>query len=299
MGCILSDELIEDFLNYLLYTKKYSLNTISTYQRQLNTFATFIKKQQYDYKHITLQAIKEYTQWLGKEQLKSSSISNNLSTIKSFYKYLLIINDVKNTPLDYITLPKLDKKLPNVLSPKQIDKLLSFPLENAYDYRNKAMLELMYASGMRVSELLNLNINDVDLKQDLVLVMGKGSKERWIPLGDYAVKYVKEYIVNYRDTLLKKQKTNILFLNSHGGPLSRVGFFKILKNIALKVGIDTPFSPHTIRHSFATHMLENGADLRVIQELLGHSDIATTQIYTHISNEQIKKDYINSHPHGE
>ena len=197
-----------------------------------------------------------------------------------------------------IELPKTKKSLPKVLTIEEVDKLLDITLKDAYSYRNKAMLELMYATGLRVSELVNLKIHDIDFINETVRTMGKGNKERIIPMGEIAIHYLKLYLEIYRSQLLKKDYTDDLLLNNHGKCMTRQGFFKILKKLAKEKDIKTSFSPHTLRHSFATHLLENGADLRSIQELLGHSSISTTGIYTHVSNEELKENY-KYHPHGD
>lgn len=178
-----------------------------------------------------------------------------------------------------------------------IDKLLNFPIITAFDYRNRAIIELLYATGLRISELANLKIQDINLESSIVFCVGKGNKERFIPLGEMAKIAVFDYINYYRSSLLKGHIVDYLFLNNHGRSLTRQGLFKIIKKAAGNAGITKDFSPHTLRHSFATHLLNGGADLRSVQELLGHSDITTTQIYTHISNDKIKDDYNNFHPH--
>ena len=188
--------------------------------------------------------------------------------------------------------------MPKTLTIQQVDQLLNINLKTRYDYRNKAILELMYATGMRVSEIISLKINDIDLNMAIVKTIGKGNKERIIPFGDYCNKFIKIYLDKYRQQFLIKGNNDYLFLNNHGNKLTRQGIFKIIKNIAKTNNINVDFSPHTLRHSFATHLLENGADLLTIQELLGHSNISTTQIYTHISNEKLQKNYKNYHPHG-
>ena len=192
-------------------------------------------------------------------------------------------------------MPKQAKALPKVLSVEEILILLDIPLNDAYDYRNKAMIELMYATGLRISELINLTLSNIDLDLNIVKTIGKGNKERIIPMGDYATEYLKEYIYNYRSFFIKKQNNDYVFLNKSGTKMSRQMFFKIIQKIALEKNIKTKFSPHTLRHSFATHMLEYGADLRTIQELLGHSNISTTQIYTHMSTEKLRENYDNFH----
>ena len=193
---------------------------------------------------------------------------------------------------------KLSKKLPSVLTIDDINNILDIKIKNNFDIRNKAMLEIIYATGLRVSELVNLKIYDIDINEALVRTMGKGSKERIIPIGEYAIEAIKNYL-KVRGSFLKKEINDYLFLNNHGKKMTRQGFFKILKKIAKEKNIKKEISPHTLRHSFATHMINNGADLKTIQELLGHSDISTTQIYTHISTEKLKETFKSFHPHGE
>lgn len=200
--------------------------------------------------------------------------------------------------MEYIEAPKMKKALPKILSYEEVYILLNIDLKTNYDYRNKAMLELMYATGLRVSELVNLKVNDIDLESDIVRTIGKGNKERIIPIGEYAAIFLKEYIIYHRDALLKNNATDYLFINNHGKNMTRQGFYKIIKEVAYEKGIKTNISPHTLRHSFATHLLDRGADIVSIKEMLGHSNLATTQIYTHISNNKIKKDYDEYFPHN-
>ena len=290
----MNENLINKFTDYLRFEKKYSENTISSYKRDLSKVDKYIKK---DFKTLSKNDIQAYIQYISKEE-NSSSVSRNISTLKSFYKFLEINKYCKNNPIFTITNPKKRQKLPKVLSEEEVNKLLDINLNTDYDYRNKAMLELMYSSGLRVSELINLNVNDIDLMNSTVRIFGKGSKERIVPLNDYASEALKNYILYHRATLFKHGESNYLFLNNHGNKMTRQGFFKILTKIALENNIKTDFSPHTLRHSFATHLLKYGADLRSIQELLGHSDISTTQIYTHITSERLQKNYEEFHPHG-
>lgn len=286
---------IDLFCNYLLIDKKYSSNTIESYRRDLIKIDKFLNK---DIQDIKEDNIKDYLKYLNEENEEKTSISRNISCLRSFYKFLLIEKIISNNPMENIELPKLDKTLPQVLDEDDIDKLLDIKLVDNFSYRNKAMLELMYATGLRVTELVNLKVHDIDLNMALVSTFGKGSKERVIPMGDYALYYLKVYLNNYRNNMLKREYNDYLFLNNHGKQMTRQGFFKILKKIALDNGIKKDFSPHTLRHSFATHLLNNGADLRSIQELLGHSDISTTQIYTHVSNKELRKNYDEFHPHS-
>ena len=290
----MNEKYIEEFIDYLRFEKKYSENTISSYKRDLNKINSYLKK---DFIKLTKADIQKYIQNLSKNE-SSNTISRTISSLKSFYKFLEINKYTNTNPLTTIISPKTARKLPKVLSEEEVNKLLDINLNNDFDYRNKAMLELMYSSGLRVSELINLTVNDVDLKNSLIRIFGKGSKERIVPLNDYATEALNNYILYHRPKLFKQKESNYLFLNNHGNQMTRQGFFKTLKKIAKEKGIKSELSPHTLRHSFATHLLKYGADLRSIQELLGHSDISTTQIYTHITNEMLEKNYHEYHPHG-
>ena len=290
----INQTLIDEFESYLMFEKKYSKNTILSYKEDLTKLDKATKK---DFTKLEKKDIQKYIQNNLKDS-NPSSISRTISTLKSFYKYLKINNQIKINPMQAISSPKKAQKLPKVLSEDEIENLLDINLKTDYDFRNKAMLELMYSSGLRVSELINLTLNDVDTKSALVKIFGKGSKERIIPLTEYACEALDNYILYHRTNLFKHSENNYLFLNNHGEKMTRQGFFKILKKIAQEKKIKTDFSPHTLRHSFATHLLKHGADLRSIQELLGHSDISSTQIYTHITNERLQNNYKEYHPHG-
>ena len=289
------DKLIEDFLRYLLIDKGYSKNTISSYRQDLDRFNDYFNNKNIN--DIDSNDLKNYIKSLNKK-LTEKSISRSISCLKSFYKFLIIEKVIKDNPTDGLYMPKVKKSLPNIMSVEDVTKLLDIKLDDHFSYRNKAMLELMYATGLRVSELVELKLNDVDFSDDIVRIMGKGSKERIIPMGDFAKTYLEEYIYNHRNLMLKGNNCEYIFLNNHGKKMTRQGFFKIIKKLASDVGISTEISPHTLRHSFASHLLKYGADLRTIQELLGHSDISTTQIYTHVANEELRKNYDEYHPHG-
>ena len=286
---------IEEYCNYLLIDRHYSSNTIESYKIDLNKMSNYLNK---NIKSITSDDLRDYLKYLKNEGMSTKSIARNTSCIKSFYKFLMIEKVISNNPADSINLPKINKSLPKVLSEDEVNLLLDVDLTDNYAYRNKAMLELMYASGLRVSELVNLKVYDIDLNNALLRTIGKGSKERIIPLGNMAIEALNRYINDYRSSLLKKDVTDYLFLNNHGKKMTRQGFFKIIKKLAQEKGIKTPISPHILRHSFASHLLKHGADLRSIQELLGHESITTTQIYTHISDESLKKTFNDFHPHG-
>ncbi len=286
-----------EFKTYLLIDKKYSNETIDSYMNDLYKYYEYIKQKNLKIDNIKRKDIMEYTKYLRQKQLSTNSINHNISVLRTFYKFLVVSNRFVTDPIDYLEVPKLRKTLPKVLSYEEVQSLLDIDLTNKYSYRNKAMLELMYATGLRVSELVNLKVNDIDLEMDLIRTIGKGSKERIIPIGDYAVYFVKLYINEYRKQLLK-ENTDYVFLNNHGKRLSRQSFYKLVKELAIKKNIKTEFSPHTLRHSFATHLLDRGADIVSIKEMLGHSSLSTTQIYTHISNQKLKDEYGKFHPHG-
>lgn len=291
------DSCIEEFLLYLKIDKKYSENTIVSYQNDLRKYADFMREKRVEIEEVSKKDIEEFLDYLKKNKLNISSISHTISTIRTFYKFLAIHQKLAKSPVDLIELPKLRKKIPTVLSEEDIVKLLSIHPTTHFEYRNKAMLELMYGTGLRVSELVGLTIYDIDLEEDIVRTKGKGSKERIIPLGDMALDSLKEYL-KIRGEMFKRNINDYLFLNNHGNKLTRQGFFKIIKKVAKENGVETEFSPHTLRHSFASHLLKHGADIRSIQELLGHSDVSTTQIYTQIEDPTKKETYHSKHPHG-
>ena len=219
-----------------------------------------------------------------------------MTSIRTFYDYLMKRGTIKDNPIDGISSPKIGKYLPDVLTVDEVNKLLEFKPNNNYTFRDKCILELLYSSGLRISELVSLKFENLNLDDCFVKVMGKGSKERIVPLNDITVSYLAEYINRVRPQMIKKVNNDYIFLNNHGKQLTRQAVFKMIKKRVETVGIKKNISPHTLRHSFATHMLQSGADIRFIQELLGHSDVATTEIYTHIANEMLKKDYTELNP---
>ena len=289
------DDLINEFCTYLLIDKNYSKNTIDAYRNDLEMFNKFVNKS---INNIDDNDIKKYLKYLKDNKHNERSIARNTSSLRSFYKFLIINKHVKTNPMENITSIKLSKKLPDVLTIDEINKILDIKITDNYSVRNKAMLELIYAAGLRVSELINLKTYDIDIEENIVRTIGKGSKERIIPIGEYATNALNSYL-SIRYTFLKKEINDFLFLNNHGKKMTRQGFFKIIKKLAQDNNIKKDISPHTLRHSFATHMINNGADLRTIQELLGHSDISTTQIYTHVSTEKLKQEFESFHPHGD
>ena len=284
------NEYINKYLDYLKYERKLSENTYLSYKFNLDMFFTYLSN-----KNILKLNADDIRSFLYQEHFSSKTRAHYLTVINSFYNYLISENIISNNPCDIIKLPKLEKKLPKFLTIEEVDKLLNLNPTNALEYRNSAMLETLYACGLRVSELTDLKLNNIDFNECIIRVMGKGSKERIVPMNDMAINSLKTYINEYRNFLLRGKDSDYVFINNLGGHITRQGFFKILKKVCDENGIDKSVSPHTLRHSFATHLLNNGADLRVIQELLGHSNLTTTQIYSHISNNKVKNDYAN-HP---
>ena len=286
---------IEDFINYCIFEKGLSIKTKESYFNDLEVYKSFLNELGKSLvSEITSDDIKEFLKERSFIE-KTTTIAHNLTVIKNFHAYLIIENIVKDDPSLYIERPKLKKSLPRTLSMDDVSKLLDIELKSVFDYRNKAMLELMYGTGLRVSEIVNLELSNIDLTNCVVRVFGKGSKEREIPLGEYSIYYLKLYLER-RKSMLKGKSCEKLFLNNHGTGMTRQGFFKNLKQLLISKGLNPDVSPHTLRHSFATHLLNYGADLRSIQEMLGHSDIATTKIYTHVSDDKVIEDYNRYHP---
>ncbi len=286
----MNDEYINDFLLYLEMDLNYSKNTINTYLNALNHLNDEIKKD------ILKLTSKDIESFISELELESSSISNYLSAYKTFYNYYIKIGKISINPIDKVDTPKLSKHLPTYLTVEEVDKLLDIEIKDAFSARNKSILELLYATGLRISELINLEFKNIDLNDCIVRIMGKGSKERIVPINDLAIKYLKIYVKDYRHKLVKTEQNNYVYLNNHGKKMTRQGVFKMIKKRTLETGIKKDVSPHTLRHSIATHMLENGADLRIIQEFLGHESIGTTQIYTHLTNQKLKNDYMEYFP---
>ena len=271
--------------------------TCNSYLYDVYKYLYFIEKENKikNINKIDKDSIYNYLKYLDDNDYSIYSVVRKISSIKKFHHYIYKKYDIEDVSLK-IDMPRFYKKLPNILSIEEVDKLLDIPLEDEFDYRNKAMIELMYGTGLRVSELVNLNLTDVDLEKGYVRCFGKGSKERIVPIGEYALKYLTKYILEYRDSMKKGYICDKIFLNNHGKAISRHGFLFILKNIAIEQGIDKEITPNMLRHSFSTHLLNNGADLRSIQIMLGHSNLSTTQIYTNVNNEFLKENYDMYHP---
>ena len=285
-------DILEKYQIYLLTVKqKEEKTTVSSYIEDIYKYLEYMENNKIKTAlNIEYQDITNYLKYLDNNNYETSSIIRKIVSIKLFHKYLSEEYKIKDVSSKIIN-PRLRRKLPNILTIEEVDNLLDIKLNTPFDYRNKAMLELMYSSGLRDSELVDLKLNNIDLDNGYVRCLGKGKKERIIPIGEIAIEYLKKYINEYRNSMKKGYYTENVFLNNHGKNITRQGFFLIIKNIAKEKNIDKNITPHMLRHSFATHLLNNGANLRTIQEMLGHSSITTTQIYTNVSNDIIKENY--------
>lgn len=292
------DKLIEEYLSYLLVEKGLAENTLESYHRDLRKFKVYLEgRNELDITKVSRQAIIQYLWELGKKGMATTSISRNLAAIKSFFNFLLQERYIEKNPTANLESPRLEKQLPQILSIEEVDRLLEQPdCATPTGLRDKAMLEVLYATGLRVSELTSLNINDVNLDLAFLRCWGKGQKERIVPLGKFAVENITAYLEKGRNKLCKDSENVALFINFYGKRITRQGFWKIIKKYSRQAGLKKDITPHTLRHSFATHLLENGADLRSVQEMLGHADISTTQIYTHITKSRLKQVYDRTHP---
>jgi integrase/recombinase XerD len=291
--------LIQEFSDYLRIEKRNSHHTVSAYRRDLNRFSSELAGQQID--TVTTADIRGFLISLREQGLSSASVARSLSSIKSFFKYLCQDKQFHDNPAEILETPKRWRKLPDVLSPEDVDNLLKSPdTESVLGLRDKAMLEVLYASGLRVSELINLKVNQLDMEVGYLRTLGKGSKERIVPIGSMAKKAVENYILSSRPALASNRKdgrkAEELFVTRRGRGMTRQGFWKLLKGYVTKANIRASVSPHTLRHAFATHLLERGADLRSVQQMLGHSDISTTQIYTHILGKRMLEIHHQFHP---
>ncbi len=289
---------LEEFIHFLSAERGLSKNTLDSYRRDIRSFLEYLKKNNIqDVSKASRDLIVDYLKDLKDEGKATSSVSRNLASLRSFYQYLMHEGVLVDNPAQQVDPPRLEKKLPRVLSFEEVEHLLSQPPDNEpVGLRDKAMLELLYASGIRVSELVLLDVNDFNPEVGFLRCRGKGMKERIVPIGSVAIRNVQDYITGCRSILVKNDDERSLFVNQHGRRLTRQGFWKILKKYAQKANLNGAVTPHTLRHSFATHLLENGADLRSVQEMLGHSDISTTQIYTQITRRKIREIYDKTHP---
>ncbi|AIE60617.1 site-specific tyrosine recombinase XerD [Bacillus methanolicus] len=291
---------LKDFLHFLIVEKGLAKNTIVSYERDLKSYLKYLKNIETvtDLNHVQRTHIVHFLKFLKDQGKSSKTLARHVASVRAFHQFLLREKAADHDPTVHIESPQLERKLPKVLSLEEVETLLNAPrLDNHFGLRDKAMLELLYATGIRVSELIGLNVGDVHLSMGFVRCIGKGNKERIIPLGRTAAKAIDSYLNNGRKKFMsKKSSEEALFLNHHGKRLTRQGFWKILKRLTKEAGIEKELTPHTLRHSFATHLLENGADLRAVQEMLGHADISTTQIYTHVTKTRLKDVYSQFHP---
>lgn len=284
---------ISNFIDYLEDEKKLKKNTLSSYRRDIDTYNEYVINKKLDYLNITKEKLSGYFEYLKTEGKALSTVSRNIASVKAFYGYLHDMELIRENPAEEIKYEKTKRKVPSVLTGKEIDKLLAQPDDNCFKgARDKAMLEVLYATGIRVSELVSLKISNIDLEMGYINCVS-GKKKRVVPLHEEAVEALKFYLVNYRKEL---KRSKYIFINFEGNPISRQGFWKIIKGYAKTAKINKEITPNTLRHSFAAHLIQNGADLKSIQEMLGHSDISTTQIYNSFANSRINEIYKNAHP---
>jgi integrase/recombinase XerD len=292
------EQLLDQFINYITVEKGLSLNTLNAYNRDLIKYLDFLfAKDVKDIGKTSDLTIVSFVSILKKKGLSNRSIARHLTSIKMFYNFLYEEGHIKDNPTINIETPKRETKLPNVLSIDEVNLLLQKPDKNTHiGLRDATFLELLYATGLRVTEIVSLSLNDVNLDAGYIIAFGKGAKERLIPIGEVSLNLIRTYLEKTRPALLGKKQSKYLFTNRSGKPMTRQGFWKLIKKYSTAAGIKKNISPHTIRHSFASHLLERGADLRSVQMMLGHVDISTTQIYTHVTTERLKKIYNQYHP---
>jgi len=296
---------IEEFINYLSAERGLASNTLESYGRDLRQFRAYLREngssskemEETSLRRATRNTILAYLVSLRREGKAASTIARRLVAIRSFYRFMVQEDYLKSDPSADVDTPKPRKQLPEVLTVSEVEKLLRQPeASTAAGLRDRAMLEVLYATGVRVSEIVALDLDDVNLPREQIRCVGKGNKERVVPLGSVAIRALEKYLGEARHNLVRDPEERALFVNHHGGRLTRQGFWKVIKKYAKKARINKTITPHTLRHSFATHLLENGADLRAVQEMLGHADISTTQIYTHLTKSHLKEVYAKAHP---
>lgn len=290
------DKQIKLFLDFLQNDKKLSNNTLQSYRRDILQYQKYLEENDINYLKVTEEDAKKYLKNLKKVGKKTSTISRNLATIRSFYQYMIRCKKVKEDPTSAIQSPKIEKRVPSVLTSEEVELLLEQPKDiDLKGTRDKAMLEVAYATGMKVTEIIDLNIEDVDFENSIINCKN-GKKTRVIPIGSLAEKALKEYVEDARPILIKSDNDKALFVNMNGQRLTRQGFWKIVKYYKEKAHIDKEITPHVLRHSFATHLLQNGADLKSIQAMLGHSDVSSTQIYRQFETNELKEIYRRTYP---
>jgi len=293
----MNTELIDQFIDYYWLSTGASKNTLAAYRSDLKIFNKWLAGKSFI--SVNSKHIQDYFSDRQKNNISSSSQARILTCLHSFYQYLSANQLIKKDPTEQLSQPKLEKKLPVFLNIQEVEKLLEAPSSSSlFGQRDRAMLELLYSCGLRVSELINLSYHNINLKEEFIRIHGKGNKERVLPMGEMAIDYLMQYETNARPVLLKNGQSDSYFLSNRGRAMSRQNFFYIIKAYANQVGIDKPLSPHSLRHAFATHLVQKGADLRSVQLMLGHSDISSTQLYTHIQNAQLKAQHAKHHPRG-
>jgi len=293
----MNTELIDQFIDFYWLSTGASKNTLAAYRSDLKIFNKWLAGKSFI--SVNSKHIQDYFSERQKNNIGSSTQARILTCLHSFYQYLLANQLIKKDPTEQLSHPKLEKKLPVFLNIQEVEKLLEAPSSSSFfGQRDRAMLELLYSCGLRVSELINLSYHNINLKEEFIRIHGKGNKERVLPMGEIAIDYLMKYETNARPMLLKNGQSDSYFLSNRGSAMSRQNFFYIIKAYANQVGIDKPLSPHSLRHAFATHLVQKGADLRSVQLMLGHSDISSTQLYTHIQNAQLKAQHAKHHPRG-
>lgn len=290
-------KLIDQFIDFYWLTTGASKNTLSAYRSDLKIFSQWLNETSLI--EVNKKLIQDYFLYRQSTKISSSTQSRVLTCLHSFYQFLLDNNLINTDPTEQLSYPKLEKKLPVFLNIQEVEKLLEAPNScSLFGQRDRAMLELLYSCGLRVSELINLSYHNINIKEEFIRIHGKGNKERILPMGEIAIDYLTTYESNSRPILLKNGQSDSYFLSNRGKAMSRQNFFYIIKAYATQAGIDKPLSPHSLRHAFATHLVQKGADLRSVQLMLGHSDISSTQLYTHIQNAQLKAQHEKHHPRG-
>ena len=290
-------KLIDQFIDFYWLTTGASKNTLSAYRSDLKIFSQWLNETSLI--EVNKKLIQDYFLYRQSTKISSSTQSRVLTCLHSFYQFLLDNNLINTDPTEQLSYPKLEKKLPVFLNIQEVEKLLEAPNSSSlFGQRDRAMLELLYSCGLRVSELINLSYHNINIKEEFIRIHGKGNKERILPMGEIAIDYLTAYELNSRPILLKNDQSDSYFLSNRGKAMSRQNFFYIIKAYATQAGIDKPLSPHSLRHAFATHLVQKGADLRSVQLMLGHSDISSTQLYTHIQNAQLKAQHAKHHPRG-
>ena len=287
---------LNNFISYLTNNKRYSPYTITSYKKDTYDYLEFLKKNNIDIKNSNYKIVEEYSKYLYKKKLSKRSIARKYSSIRTFYNYLEKNNILENNIFNLLENPKKEKKLPRFINEYELDKMFEIPDNSPKGQRDRLILELLYGTGVRVSELVNIKINDIDFNNNSIKVRGKGNKDRYVFYGKYCKEAINNYIKNGRISLLNGQTSDYLLLNRFGKNISVVSIRKILNEIINKCSLDIKISPHVLRHTFATHLLNEGADIMHVKELLGHSSLSTTSIYTHVTNEKIKEVYYKTHP---